>query len=146
MTEMASMHARRYGAAAMLLIATAVSCAAADEAPGDCLGVDFDRQHPIAIGKIIAAKPRVYFVKSASDDAACPADTEACQDNGYLIPGNLVMLGKTNGAYACVTYESAQAKTPRWTNGWLPATSLSPVVPVPAPARGDWTGDWRHAS
>jgi hypothetical protein len=143
---MSAMLAGRRAAAAVLLTLAALGSATADEAPVDCFGVDFDRQHPVAIGKITAAKPRDYFVKNASDNAACPADTDACQDNAYLIPGNLVMLGKTNAAYACVAYESAQAKQPRWTNGWLPAASLSPVALAPAPARADWTGDWRHAS
>jgi hypothetical protein len=143
---MSAMLAGRRAAAAVLLTLAALGSATADEAPVDCFGVDFDRQHPVAIGKITAAKPRDYFVKNASDNAACPADTDACQDNAYLIPGNLVMLGKTNAAYACVSYESAQAKRPLWTNGWLPAASLSPVAAAPAPARADWTGDWRHAS
>ena len=146
MKTMSAMRSGRCAAAAALLTLGALCPAAADDAPGDCFGVDFDRQHPVAIGKITAAKPRVYFVKSISDNAACPADTESCQETAYLIPGNLVMLGKKNGAYACVSYESAQAKTPRWTNGWLPGLSLSPVAPAPAPARADWNGDWRHAS
>lgn len=141
---MSATQAGRCVAAVALLTLGALCPATADEVPGDCLGVDFDRQHPIAIGKITAAKPRAYFVKNVSDNAACPADTDACQDTAYLIPGNLVMLGKTNAAYACVSYESALAKQPRWTNGWLPAASLSPVAP--ALARAAWTGDWRHAS
>jgi hypothetical protein len=124
--------------------------AAADEGPGDCLGVDFDPQHPVAIGKITAG-PRVYFVKNAMDDAACPAGSAACREKAYLIPGNLTLvgkgfLGKTDGAYTCVSYESANAKKVSWTNGWLPAASLTPVAPVAAPARADWIGNWVHAS
>jgi hypothetical protein len=125
--------------------------AAADEGPGDCLGVDFDPQRPVAIGKITAAGPRVYFVKNAMDDAACPAGSAACQEKAYLIPGNLALvgkgfLGKTDGAYTCVSYESANAKKVSWTNGWLPAASLTPVAPVAAPAGADWIGKWVHAS
>jgi hypothetical protein len=125
--------------------------AAADEGPGDCLGVDFDPQRPIAIGKIAAASRRVYFVKNATDDAACPAASDACQEKAYLIPGNLTLvgkgfLGKTDGAYTCVSYESANAKKVSWTNGWLPAASLTPVAPVASPARADWIGNWVHAS
>src|SRR5271168_2300316 len=146
MRTMSAVAAGRCAAATALLTLAALCSAMADEAPGDCFGFDFDRQYPFSIGKITGAKPRIYFVKNVSDNAACPADTDACQDNAYLIPGNLVMLGKTNAAYACVAYESAQAKRPLWTNGWLPAASLSPVAPAPAPARADWTGDWRHAS
>ena len=138
------MNARNLIAAATLLV-RAVAPAAADEAPGNCLGVDFDLRHPIAIGKITAAKLRVYFVKSVADDAACPSDAAACQEKAYLIPGNLALLGKTYAAYSCISYESAEAKKPRWTNGWLPAASMAPVTRAPAPARSDWTGDWVHA-
>jgi len=116
------------------------------EAPADCLGIDFDPGHPVTIAKIIANQPQVHFLKNGSDQASCPAANDVCQQKAYLIPGNLVLVGKTDGAYSCISYESVVARKVSWTNGWLPATSLSPVVPVPAPARGDWTGDWRHAS
>jgi hypothetical protein len=143
------MNSVRLFAAAVLLLCALVP-AAADEAPGDCLGVDFDRQHPIAVGKITTAKPRVYFVKSGSDDATCPADSDACQEKAYLVPGDLVLIGKAfsgkANTYSCAVYESAAAKKVRWTSGWLPAASLTPVTPAPAPARSDWTGDWVQAS
>jgi hypothetical protein len=136
--------------AAATLLVCGVAPAAAGEGPGDCLGVDFDRQHSIAIGKITAAKPRVNFVKSVSDNAGCPADSDACQEKAYLIPGDLALVGKTfsgkANTYSCAVYESAAAKKVRWTKGWLPAASMTPVTPAPAPARADWTGDWVHAS
>jgi hypothetical protein len=135
---------------AVLLALGLFAPAAADEGPGDCFGVNFDLQNPIAIGKIAADKPRVYFLKNAADDPTCPTCTAACQQKAYLIPGNLVLIGKTfsdktGAAYACVVYESAQAKKVRWTDGWLPAASLVPVTSAPAPALSDWTGDWVHA-
>jgi len=138
--------------AVALLVRCAVGPAAADEteAPGDCFGIDFDQQHPIAIGKVTNAKPRVHFLKNVSDDKSCPADTDACQQKAYLIPGDLLLIGKTfsdkANAYSCAVYESAAAKKVSWTKGWLPAASLTPVTPAPAPARSDWTGDWVHAS
>jgi hypothetical protein len=136
-------------AAAALLALGLFAPAAAEEGPGDCFGIDFDPQHPIAIGKVATGNPRVYFLKNAADDPACPASAAACQKKAYLTPGNLVLIGKTfsskaSAAYACVVYESAQAKKVQWTNGWLPAASLVPVTPAPAPS--DWTGDWVHAS
>ena len=63
------------------------SFAAADQGPGDCLGVGFDVQHPVAIAKIIADEPQVHFVKNASDNAVCPADAGDCQDSAYQVPG-----------------------------------------------------------
>ena len=100
----------------------------------------------MAIAKIIADRPRVYFVKSASADAACPAAADACLEQAYLIPGDLVLIGKSHGAFTCVSYESAGSRKVEWTNGWLPAASMTPIKPEPAPSRSDWVGDWVHAS
>ncbi len=130
--------------AAFLVLA--VSCrAAAEEGPGDCLGIGFDVQHPITIAKVIADRPQVHFIKSAADDSGCPADREACVAPSYLIPGDLVLVGKTHGAYSCVSYQSAADRMPRWTVGWLQSATMTPIMPASAPAPADWIGRWIHA-
>jgi hypothetical protein len=138
-------------AGALVLACAAITSAAADEGPSDCLGVDFDAAHPITIAKISAEKPRTYFLKSAYDDAACPADTDACRQKTYLIPGDLILLGKTfsdkaNAPYTCTAYEKAEAKKVRWSSGWLPTASFTKVQPAAAPSRADWLGNWTHAA
>jgi hypothetical protein len=125
-------------AAALILLVTRV--AAAEEGPGDCLGVGFDVQHPITIAKVIADRPQVHFIKSAADDAGCPADREACLASSYLIPGDLVLVDKTHGAFSCVSYQSAADRTQRWTVGWLPSATMTPIMPTSAPALADWIG------
>ncbi|HTE78512.1 MAG TPA: hypothetical protein VK653_17495 [Xanthobacteraceae bacterium] len=123
-----------------------VSCrAAAEEGPGECLGIGFEVQHPITIAKVIADRPQVHFIKSAADDSGCPADREACLAPSYLIPGDLVLVGKTHRAYSCVSYQSAADRTPRWTVGWLPSATMTPIMPASAPAPADWIGRWIHA-
>jgi hypothetical protein len=152
---MTSMNKYRVIAGALLLACAAITSAMADEAPGDCQGVDFDVAQPITIAKIIAAKPRTYFLKSTYDDAACPADSDACRQKAYLIPGDLVLLGKTfsdktnasyTASYTCAVYEKAESKKVRWSSGWLPTASFSRVQPAPAPSRADWLGHWTHAA
>jgi hypothetical protein len=135
---------------ARLVVAAAIGTIGSDMAvaetdAGDCLGVGFDVQHPVTIAKIIADRPQVHFIKSASDDRACPADRESCVQPDYLAPGDLVLVGKTHGQYSCVSYQSAADRTPRWTVGWLPSASITPVAPSPAPALSDWMGHWIHA-
>lgn len=134
-----------FGRRCVLCALCALSPAAADEKPGDCVGVDFDAHRPVTIAKITADKPRVNFVKSAWEDAACPAAADACAANAYLVPGDLVLLGKSNGAYNCVSYQSAVDREQRWTNNWLPSASLAPVAAAPSPVRSDWIGAWLHA-
>src|SRR5215469_7623691 len=80
---------------------------AAEQNSSDCLGVGFEVQHPVTIAKIIADRPQVHFVKSPSDNAACPAEREGCVQPSYLVPGDLLLVGKTRGAYSCVSYQSA---------------------------------------
>jgi hypothetical protein len=87
----------------------------------------------------------VHFVKNKSDDAACPAERQACEQPGYLVPGDLLLVGKTRSAFSCVSYQSAADRTQRWTVGWLPSASLTPVQPARAPETADWIGRWIHA-
>jgi hypothetical protein len=142
----------RYGLFGKFIVAAALFsvpalCRAQNaEAPADCLGIDFDPGHPVTIAKIIANQPQVHFLKNGSDQASCPAAADVCQQKAYLIPGNLVLVGKTDGAYSCISYESADARKVSWTNGWLPAASMTPVMPSPAPSRSDWIGMWVHSA
>jgi hypothetical protein len=133
--------ARRYSIAAALLLPLIAALAAAEDNAGNCLGIGFDVTHPVTIAKIIADRPQVHFIKSALDDAACPAEGDTCAQPSYVIPGDLVLVGKTRG----VSYQSAADRTQRWTVGWLPSASLTPVQPTRAPVTGDWMGRWSHA-
>ena len=136
---------RKFFSAAAFLVLS-VSCrAAAEEGPGDCRGIGFDVRHPVAIAKVIADRPQVHFIKGAADDPGCPADREACLAPSYLIPGDLVLVGKTHGAYSCVSYQSAADRTQGWTVGWLPSATMTPIMPASAPALADWIGRWIHA-
>ena len=135
---------RRFAVVALVMPLIATS-APAEENPGDCRGIGFDVTHPVTIAKIIADRPQVHFVKNASDDAACPAERESCAQPSYLVPGDLLLVGKTRGPYSCVSYQSAADRTQRWTVGWLPSASLTPVQPARAAQTADWIGRWVHA-
>ena len=128
------------GAAALILFGSSVL---AEPAPGDCTGIDFDRERPIVVSRIVA-KPKAFYVKSAWEDAACPADTATCQRKAYLVPGDLVLTGRTNGPFACIAYESTKGKRANWTNGWIRSDSLAPVAPSRVRRLADWTGTWKH--
>jgi hypothetical protein len=114
--------------------------------PANCLGPDWDDAKPLAVAKV-NARERVNFVKSPYDDDfkadTCPAATAACRMNAYLVSGDLVLVGKTRGAFTCVGYQTRQRsrKLPGWTRGWLPSAALTPVAPS-TPGPSDWLGKW----
>jgi hypothetical protein len=127
--------------AVILLVAAAP--AGAESGPDDCTGIDFDRERPIVVAKVVA-KPKAFYVKSAWEDAACPANSAGCQRKAYLVPGDLVLTGRQNGPFTCIAYESTKGKRANWTNGWMRSDSLAPVAPSRGRRLADWTGTWKH--
>jgi len=122
--------------------------AAAETAnPSDCLGVEWNDKSALAVAKVIT-QPRINFVKSPYDDdgkaATCPSANDACRKKAYLVGGDLVLVGKTNADFTCVSYQSPRAKSQTWTFGWLPRTALATVEPMTAPSLSDWLGRWEH--
>ena len=113
----------------------------------NCNGVDWNDKQALVVSKVIA-KPRANFIKSPYDDdfkaSSCPADTQTCRKKSYLVTGDIVLTGKTRGAFTCVLYQSPKAKKQIWTTGWLPSTALEPIKPMPSPKMFDWLGTWSH--
>ncbi len=135
---------------ALLLCAvlTAGSASAYDaNDPHNCNGVDWDDKRALVVSKVIA-RPHINFIKSPYDDdfkaTTCPADTETCRKKAYLVPGDLVLTGQTQGAFTCVAYQSPLARKQIWASGWLPSSALTPVAPTPSPKASDWIGTWYH--
>jgi hypothetical protein len=128
---------------ALAFIALGGLSALAESKPGDCNGIDFDAKQPLVVAKI-AAKPRIHYVKSAWENAACPANLKPCKGKAYVLKGDLVLTGKTHGPYTCVAYQSPRDRKQIWTNGWIASSVLSPVAPRPSPRLSDWIGTWIH--
>jgi len=108
-----------------------------------CRGVNFDIKRPLVVAKV-SVPSRLYFVKGADESVSCPSDAAGCSEPSYLVPGDLVLTGKTHGAYVCAAFQSPLARKQDWTNGWLPTSALSSVAPAPAPKVSDWIGEWVH--
>jgi hypothetical protein len=108
-----------------------------------CTGIDFDAKRPLIASKV-ATRPHVNFVKGSEDDAACPGEKEACRKKAFVVPGDVVLTGRTQGAFTCVAYQSFHARKQDWTTGWLPTSSLAPMAPMRSPNMSDWLGSWSH--
>ena len=108
-----------------------------------CRGVDFDTKRPLVASRV-TVRPHVNFVKGSDDDAACPTNKDVCRKNAFLVPGDVVLTGRTQGAFNCVAYQSFHTRKQNWTTGWLPTSSLAPVEPKQSPKMADWIGSWSH--
>ena len=121
---------------------SAASALAADA--GICSGVDESGDSAaFRVGRVVAAGPRVNFVASAGDGAntkACPSTNAVCRRNGFVVPGDGVLVDRVEGAYACATFVSPRGVA---TGGWLPAAALD-LKPAPAPKPVDWAGSWKR--
>lgn len=114
--------------------------------PRNCPGVVWDDKRALSVAKVIA-NPHVNFIKSRFDNGdrvglKCPAATDACRKASYLVTGDLVLVGKTQGPFTCVAYQMPGAKPNAFTEGWLPSAALTPVAPTTAPRLSDWLGNW----
>jgi len=136
---------RRLVGAAIALVALAAAMPAAAAESGDCAGLDFDAKRPVALARISSAAAQAHFVRGGLDDASCPADTAACRSRAYLVPGDLVLAGRTAGAYSCVTSQSLRTYGQVPISGWIASAALVPVAAAPALAPADWIGTWSVA-
>jgi hypothetical protein len=146
---MRSKRSGQIGAALLLSAVLIAGSASAYDAyePNNCSGVDWDDKRALVVSQVIA-RPRINFIKSPYDDdfkaATCPADTETCRKKSYLVPGDLVLTGRTQGPFTCVAFQSPRARKQIWASGWLPSSALKPVTPMPSPKVSDWIGTWYH--
>ncbi len=129
----------------LLAVLTAGPASAYDpNDPRNCVGIDWNDKRALVVQKV-AATPRVHFIKSPYDDdlkaETCPADTKACRKTSTLAAGELVLTGRTLGAFTCISY---QVKDNIWITDWLASAALTPVAPMASPKISDWLGIWRH--
>jgi hypothetical protein len=98
-------------------VLTAGSASAYDpDDPRNCIGFEWDDKRAVVVQKV-TAKPRINFIKSPYDDnlkaETCPAATAACRKKSYLVTGDLVLTGKTLGAFTCISYQVKRTFGPR---------------------------------
>lgn len=82
------------------------------------------------------AGPRVHFVDDAKLTVGCPSEGPACRSSAYLTPGDVVLMGRIEGTYACAAFVGSRGET---TVGWLPRAAL---LPSPRTEPADWAGQW----
>jgi hypothetical protein len=119
-------------AAAALLAPLAAHAQITDEDMCRSGGFPSQTEFRIAIvGKGI--QPKLYFLK---DDDGCPQKGgEQCLAGPYVVPGDELLLGKTNGQWTCAWFNGKKHETVGWVdNGAL--------AEQPQPKEVDWVGKW----
>src|SRR5271165_5817599 len=84
---------------AMKRVAMALAAALAFAAPASaedrsCAGPDLTGLQPVEAGRIRVSAGRVNLIKDGTKAAQCPDASPACREKGYLVPGDLVVLGR----------------------------------------------------
>ncbi len=103
-----------------------------------CAGADFSDSSTLRIGKIATDAPRVNFLRNGDEKIACPSVERDCRDKAFLVPGDLVVIGRRLDEFICSDYWTAKSGR----SGWLPAIAVEPIPVLGDPA--DWSGDWKR--
>jgi hypothetical protein len=79
---------------------------------------------------------RAYFY---GDDEGCPAPNAKCRQKAYVVPGDVLIVSRSFGDFACAWYQPARGHE---TVGWIPANQLAVSAPEPNPPPARWLGEW----
>ncbi|SER11645.1 hypothetical protein SAMN05216548_111118 [Faunimonas pinastri] len=90
------------------------------------------------VAAVTSSSGRVHFVEDDVLVHGCPNDSAACRERAFVLPGDVVLAGPTQGAYTCAGYAGAKGFA---TIGWLPSAALT-ALPQAQQAPQDWAGHW----
>ncbi|MGY4395232.1 hypothetical protein ACVWZA_000393 [Sphingomonas sp. UYAg733] len=86
------------------------------------------------------SKAAKTYLLHGKDRAGCPANSVRCRRAAYLVTGDPVLIDASAGAFVSVNYVAASGTM---TQGWLPATAVTRVAPLP-PGSAAWRGNWQR--
>jgi len=122
------------GLAAALALAAPTAHAASERACSGVGGVSQDSTQGDA--KVGTNAKRVYFVRGADEKPSCPDASPACRGLSYVVPGDIVLVGRAFGPYTCALAVDVRG---RKTEGWLPSVDLHTL---PSLNITHWYGFW----
>ena len=131
---------RRWGASTGLALTLAATAAAAAAAERDCPGAGGTSNDSIlGAAQVRPSAKRLHFVGGGSEGAPCPDAAASCRKASYVVPGDVVLTGRTLGPFACALFPGAGG---RKVQGWLPLEGLEPTQAGFA----GWYGYWSNGS
>jgi len=111
----------------LLLLAPAVALAEG------CVTELLGEQRPGALGLArIAGDQRAWFQPAPT---VCAPNDVGCRGRSYVVKGDIVVTGATEGGFTCVLFPNAAGGA----EGWMPVGRLAALSASPT---GGWPGDW----
>ncbi|MFI4933067.1 MAG: hypothetical protein ACHP7N_00450 [Caulobacterales bacterium] len=89
-------------------------------------------QGGLGLAKVIDG-PRVYLLQ-------CPDEAPDCRQKAYVVPGDIVLVGRESGDYMCVLMPNRFGGSA----GWVRHDRLTLTPTPPAPPLSSWAGDWAN--
>jgi len=119
----------------IMLGAIATPALGAETDDGFCRNGGFPAENSNFGLAIITGKGRVYFLE---DMGGCPNSDRRCRRGYYVVPGDRVITGRTNGQYVCAYFPNKGGGTA----GWVDKLRLRPLAVRSNPAQSFWLGRW----
>ena len=117
------------------LLALMGAAAARAQAPDTiCANGEFPSEATIGQAKVAGAG-RLYFLNGGD---GCPSEAATCRQRAYVVGGDMVLTGRTLGAYTCAFYPNRVDGSA----GWVETARLTAQPIIAAPALTAWAGHW----
>jgi hypothetical protein len=119
----------------LALMVAAPASAAIDD--GTCRNGGFPTENTDFGLAAIKGTGRAYLLY---DMEGCPNSSPQCKKSGegYVVPGNRVVTGRTNGRYVCAYYPSRGGGSA----GWVEKSRLRALATDSSPPPSSWLGRW----
>jgi len=119
--------------------------ALAQEALGACdVTDDLLADGESGLYQVRAGRSRLHFLKGGDEKTGCPQENAGCTARAYLLPGDPVVVTRTEGNFVCAGFAPPKQAN-AVTSGWLPAAALD----LPQAASGavsEWLGRWHSGA
>jgi hypothetical protein len=127
------LRAEAFAIAALALMAASAARAADD---GTCRNGDFPtEQDRFGLAQVTGAGHLPFL----GDTNGCPNETVACHGGGYVVTGDVLLTGRSQGAYVCAFYPNRGGGSA----GWVRADRLAARPADPSPPLTAWVGRWK---
>jgi hypothetical protein len=119
-----------------LLTVLGASAARAQPSDAPCVNGAVPTERDLGLAKVVGAG-RLNFL---NEGPGCPSEAATCRQRAYVVSGDLLLTGRSAGAYVCVFYPN----TGGGSAGWVQSARLARLPVDVAPPPSAWAGRWAN--